>query len=94
VIAPDLLTRADVRVSRDGWVTDKRHDSIVGMVTRDTNGAGRPIWRAHASDLGSFAFAREAAVLQVLAIHNMHEKARTYDLLARSSLRNTLAAPR
>ena len=79
----DTITRQDVRVSRDGWVTDKRYDIVVGMVTADTNAAGQPIWRAHASDVSSFDFTRSGAVLRVLALHNMHEKARAYDIVSR-----------
>lgn len=82
-LTADTLTRADVRVSRDGWVTDKRYDCLVGMVFRDENAAGQTIWRAHASDISSFDFTRGGAILRVLALHNMHEKARAYDLTTR-----------
>lgn len=81
--APTILTRADVVVGRDGFITDKATDSIVGLVTRDRNGAGQPIWRANSGDVGSFAFQRAAAVEAVLFLHNMQEKARAYDLLTR-----------
>ena len=79
----ETLTRADVRVSRDGWVTDKRYDSIVGAVRPDVNGAGAPIWRAHAGDVSSFAFKRADAVATVIDLHNLQERARAYDRLAR-----------
>lgn len=80
----DILTRSDVVVSRDGWVTDPRHGgSIVGHVSRDVNAVGTPIWRAYAGDVGHFAFKRADAVQTVLDLRNMQEKARAYDLLTR-----------
>lgn len=83
MIRADLVTRQDVRVSRDGWVTDKRYDSLVGMVSPGVNAAGAPIWRAHAGDVGSFAFKRGDAVAKVIELHNLQERARAYDLLVR-----------
>lgn len=95
MIAPDLVTRGDVRVSRAyGWVVDKRSDSIVGCVWSDVNAAGAPIWKASSGDVSSFAFKRADAIARVIELHNMQEKARTYDLLARCSLRNTRAVAR
>lgn len=93
-VRADIVTRADVTVSRRyGWVVDKRYDSIVGCVWRDENAAGRPIWRASAGDVSSFAFKHGDAVARVIELHNMQEKARAYDLLARCSLRTVLAGP-
>lgn len=84
-IRPELLSRRDVQVSRKyGWVTHKRDDSIVGCVWRDVNAAGKPIWRANAGDIGAFSFTHSGAVETVLELHNMQEKARAYDLLARA----------
>lgn len=78
----ELLERADVRVERrHGWVTNKRTDDIVGLVTRGENAAGQAIWRASAGDVQSFAFTHAGAVETVIALHNMQAKARAYDLL-------------
>lgn len=82
VLGPRLLTRQDVRVSRTGWIIDKEYDEIVGIVSLDLNPAGHQIWRAHARDIGGWAHSRADAVLKALEIHNIQEKARTYDLLA------------
>lgn len=82
--APDLLTRADVRVSREyGWVVHKQSDYIVGCVWSDTNPLGKTIYRAAAGDIQTWAEKREDAVQDVLDLHNMQEKARAYDLLTR-----------
>lgn len=79
----DTVTRSDVNVSRDGWLTDKRYDSLIGLVTPGVNAAGNPIWKAQAGDVGGFAFKRNDAVATVIELHNMQEKARAYDLLSR-----------
>jgi hypothetical protein len=81
----DLVTRADVRVSRDGWVTHKRYDHVIGVVRADVNAAGQPIWRAHAGDVSAFSFTRNGAIASVLDLHNMQERARGFDILARRS---------
>jgi hypothetical protein len=85
LIRADVVTRQDVRVNRaHGWVEDTRHGgAVIGAVTPDTNGAGRPIFRAQAGDVGSFAFKREDAVARVIELHNLQEKARAYDLLVK-----------
>lgn len=85
LLTADVVTRADVRVSRSGWVTDKRYDSIVGIVTADRNAADKDLWRAQSGDVSSWAWKREEAVTRVLELHNMQEKARAYDLLARAN---------
>jgi hypothetical protein len=90
LLAAATVTRADVRAGRDGWITDKRSDSLVGLVRADTNAAGEPIWRAHAGDVGSFAFKRDDAIATVIELHNMQEKARAYDRLARRFLTNQM----
>lgn len=78
---PDLLERGDVTVSRNGWITEKATDSVVGHVYKTTNAADEPIWRAGAQDLSSFGFTRADAVQRVLDIHNMAERARCYKLI-------------
>lgn len=79
-----MVTRADVRVSQKyGWVVHKDTDSIVGCVWADVNAAGAPIWKANAGDVHSFAFKRADAVERVIDLHNMQEKARAYDRIAR-----------
>lgn len=81
----ELLTRAEVRVSRKyGWVVEKATDSIVGCVWEDVNAAGKKIYRANAGDVGSFAFQRDDAIHRVIELHNMQEKARAYNLLVRA----------
>lgn len=79
----ETVERSDVRVSRDGWVRIKECDSLIGVVTADVNAAGRPIWRANAGDIAGFAFTRKDAIATVLNLHNMQEKARAYESLAR-----------
>ncbi|ATN89014.1 hypothetical protein SEA_POUND_199 [Mycobacterium phage Pound] len=76
-----LLTRADVIAQRDGFIVTKEDggQSVIGMVRPDT-AAGRTIWRAHASDLSSWAEDRPGAIQRVLDIHNMTEKARLFNL--------------
>ena len=84
---PDLLERNDVTVSRNGWITEKATDSLVGTVYKSTNAAGKTIWRAGAHDLSSFGFTRAEAVQRVLDIHNMVERARCYKLIEAQQLR-------
>lgn len=82
----DTLTRADVRVSRIGWVEDKRPGlggSIVGLVTRDVASHGAVIWRASSGDIQAWAHKRNDAIATVIDLYNLQEKARSYDLLAR-----------
>lgn len=87
LLEADIVTRADVRVDRKrGWVTDKRYDSIVGVVTPDRNAADQDLWRAQAGDVSSWAWKREEAVTRVLELHNMQEKARAYDLASRRAV--------
>ena len=91
----DTVTRGDVRVNRRlGWVTTKRGDNIIGTVAAAENGIGQPIWRAYAGDISAWANTREGAVEQVIELHNMQQKARSYDLLERRANRPAAADTR
>lgn len=48
----NLLERASVVAKRDGWIETKEYGDVVGLVRRDVNAAGKPIWRAQAGDIG------------------------------------------
>lgn len=88
LMRPEILTRQDVRVNRaHGWIERKDGCGVVGMVTADKNAAGQPIFRAHAGDVGSFAFTREDAVTVALNLHNMQEKARAWELADKMAAR-------
>ena len=76
----NLLDRSAVVAKRDGWIETKAYGDIVGVVRRDVNAAGKPIWRAQAGDIGSFDFTRDGAIQRVIDLHNMQEKARLFDL--------------
>lgn len=80
----ETVTRQDVRVSRKyGWVVVKTSDSIAGCVWTDTTADGRTIWRASSGDIAGWSDTRAGAIETVIDLHNMQEKARGYDLLAR-----------
>lgn len=79
----DTVTRSDVHVTRDGWMRDKRYDYLIGLVRPGVNAAGEPIWKAQAGDIGGFAFKRNDAIATVIELHNIQEKARAYDRLAK-----------
>lgn len=78
-----ILNRADVTLSRKGWITEKDTDSLIGMIRPDVNVAGEEIWRAQACDMSAWAFKRTDAVQKVLDIWNINEKARVFDLMAK-----------
>lgn len=77
----NLLDRSAVVAKRDGWIETKAYGDIVGLVRRDVNAAGKPIWLAQAGDIGSFDFTRNGAIQRVIDLHNMQEKARLFDLM-------------
>lgn len=88
IATADTLTRSDVIAGRDGFITARGHGGyIIGLVVADTNAAGQPTYRAHAGDVGTFAFKRADAVQAVVDLHNMQEKARAFDLIAKFEAR-------
>lgn len=76
----NLLDRSTVVAKRNGFIETREYGDVVGLVRRDVNSAGTPIWRAQAGDVGSFDFTREGAIQRVIDLHNMQEKARLFDL--------------
>lgn len=86
LVRPELVTRSAVTVSRDGWVTSKQTDTLIGLVSLATTADGRQIWRASSGDISSWSDTRAGAVAWVLELWNMREKARAYDRAARRSV--------
>lgn len=83
MVLADEVTRADVVVTRKGWIEHKTNGDIIGLLTQDKNAVGEPLWRANVSDQSVWAFGRNDCIENALNLHNQQERSRAYRLLVR-----------